>query len=358
MSILRQKYWILSARNLIRSRVHKCLPCFRLRAKPNFPEMADHRSCRVTPVAKPFVHTGTDYAGPFKVSSSRGRGIRSFKAYVCLFVCLTTRAVHIEVAGDLSTASFLGAFKRFLSRRGPVARVYSDNGTNYVGAKRTLSELHDFLVSKHFNSEFGHVLAETRIDWSLNTPAASHFGGNWETNIKSLKTHLYRVIGDQILTFEEFSTVLAQIEAVMNSRPLCRTLSNDPSEPLALTPAHFLNLTPLKYLPAREIEEDRLHLLSRHELVDKLVQSFWKRWKSDYLHTLQMRNKWNTPAKPISNGDVVIVIVDNAPPLHWPLGIVEEVFPGSNGVIRVVRVRTASGTYLRPVVRLCPLPSE
>ncbi|XP_047519920.1 uncharacterized protein LOC125059515 [Pieris napi] len=358
MSILRQKYWILSARNLIRSRVHKCLPCFRLRAKPNFPEMADHRSCRVTPVAKPFVHTGTDYAGPFKVSSSRGRGIRSFKAYVCLFVCLTTRAVHIEVAGDLSTASFLGAFKRFLSRRGPVARVYSDNGTNYVGAKRTLSELHDFLVSKHFNSEFGHVLAETRIDWSLNTPAASHFGGNWETNIKSLKAHLYRVIGDQILTFEEFSTVLAQIEAVMNSRPLCRTLSNDPSEPLALTPAHFLNLTPLKYLPAREIEEDRLHLLSRHELVDKLVQSFWKRWKSDYLHTLQMRNKWNTPAKPISNGDVVIVIVDNAPPLHWPLGIVEEVFPGSNGVIRVVRVRTASGTYLRPVVRLCPLPSE
>ncbi|XP_047520018.1 uncharacterized protein LOC125059586 [Pieris napi] len=110
MSILRQKYWILSARNLIRSRVHKCLPCFRLRAKPNFPEMVDHRSCRVTPVAKPFVHTGTDYAGPFKVSSSRGRGIRAFKAYVCLFVCLTTRTVHIEVAGDLASLELLSVF--------------------------------------------------------------------------------------------------------------------------------------------------------------------------------------------------------------------------------------------------------
>ncbi|XP_045453907.1 uncharacterized protein LOC123663262 [Melitaea cinxia] len=358
MSILRQRYWILSARNLIRSRVHKCLPCFRLRAKPNFPEMADHRSCRVTPAVKPFLHTGTDYAGPFKVTISRGRGIRPAKAYVCLFVCLTTRAVHIEVASDLSTASFLGAFKRFQARRGLVARVHSDNATNYVCAKRTLSELHDFLMSKHFRSEFGHILAENRIEWSLNVPTACHFGGNWEANIKSLKAHLYRVIGDQILTLEEFSTVLAQIEAVMNSRPLCRTLSNDPSESLALTPAHFLTLTPLKYLPAQEIEEGPLHLLSRQELIDKLVQSFWKRWKADYLHTLQTRNKWNTPTNPIAKGDVVIIIVDNAPPLHWPLGVVEEVFPGSNGVTRIVRVRTATGTYLRPVVRLCPLPKQ
>ncbi|XP_050667011.1 uncharacterized protein LOC126966802 [Leptidea sinapis] len=356
MSILRQRYWILSARNLIRSRVHKCLPCFRLNAKPSFPEMADHRSCRVTPAVKPFVHTGTDYAGPFKVTMSRGRGIRPTKAYVCLFVCLTTRAVHIECATDLSTASFLAAFKRFLSRRGFVSRLYSDNGGNYVCAKRVLSELHDFLMSKHFKTEFGHVLAEHRIHWSLNVPTAGHFGGNWETNIKSLKTHLYRVVGDQILTLEEFSTVLTQIEAVMNSRPLCRTLSNDPSEPLALTPAHFLTLTPLNYLPAREIEEGPLHLLSRQDLIDKLVQSFWKRWKSDYLHTLQMRSKWNKPTNPIEVGDVVIIKVDNAPPLHWPLGLVEEVFPGSNNVTRIVRVRTAIGSYLRPVVRLCPLP--
>ncbi|KAL0883918.1 hypothetical protein ABMA27_015986 [Loxostege sticticalis] len=357
MSLLRQRYWILSARSLIRNRVHKCIPCFRLRPKPTFPMMADHRSCRVVETAKPFVHTGTDFAGPFKVTVSRGRGIRSTKAYVCLFVCMTTRAVHVELVGDLSTPSFLGAFKRFLSRRGPVSHIYSDNGTNYVGAKRMLSELQTFLSSKYFRTEFAHVLSENRITWSLNTPTASHFGGNYEANIKSLKSHLYRIIGEQILSFEELSTVLAQVEAVMNSRPLCRTLSSDPSEPLALTPAHFLTLTPLKYLPARDIDEDRLHLLSRHSLLDKLVQSFWKRWKRDYLHTLQSRQKWNTPANPITVGTVVVLTTENAPPLHWPLGIVEEVFPGSNGVTRIVRVRTKTGSYLRPVVRLCPLPN-
>lgn len=357
MSLLRQKYWILSARNLIRNRIHKCLPCFRLRPKPTFPEMADHRFCRVVQSAKPFVHTGTDYAGPFKVTITRGRGVRSTKAYICLFVCMTTRAVHIELAGDLSTASFMGAFKRFLSRRGPVGRIYSDNGSNYIGAKRTLSELHEFLCSKYHKTEFGNILAENRIDWSLNVPAASHFGGNWEANIKSLKTHLYRVIGEQILSFEELSTVLAQVESVMNTRPLCRTLSSDPSEPLALTPAHFLNLTPLKYLPSREID-DSLHTLSRHDLLDKLVQSFWKRWRTDYLHTLQSRRKWNTPVDPITVGTVVVVLTENAPPLHWPLAVVEEVFPDSKGVTRIVRIKTASGTYLRPTVRLCALPNQ
>lgn len=174
-SILRQNYWILSARNLIRNGVHKCLPCFRLRPKPNFPEMSDHKSCRVIQSAKPFIHTGTDYAGPFKVTISRGRGNRTTKAYICLFVCMTIRAVHIELVADLSTASFVAAFKRFLSRRGPVTRMYSDYGNNYR-AKRMLSEVHAFLGSNHFNTVFAQVLAENHMTRSLNTPAASHFG--------------------------------------------------------------------------------------------------------------------------------------------------------------------------------------
>ncbi|CAG5040214.1 unnamed protein product [Parnassius apollo] len=139
----------------------------------------------------------------------------------------------------------------------------------------------------------------------------------------------------------------------MNSRPLCRTLSSDPSEPLALTPAHFLNLTPLKYLPAVDMDENRLSISARHKL---LVQSFWKRWRMEYLHTLQSRQKWNTATEPLAVGTVVVLTKENTPPLHWPLGIVEEVFPGSDGVIRVARVKTTVGSYLRPVVRLCPLP--
>ncbi|XP_045539179.1 uncharacterized protein LOC123722188 [Papilio machaon] len=162
---------------------------------------------------------------------------------------------------------------------------------------------------------------------------------------------------DTTLSFEELSTVLAQIESVMNTRPLCSTLSSDPSEPLALTPAHFLNLSPLRYLPAEEIDES-LTIVARHNLLDKLIQSFWKRWRRDYLHTLQSRRKWNTPVDPVVVGSVVIIITDNTPPLHWPLGVIEEVFPDSTGVTRVARVRTTTGSYLRPVVRLCPLPKQ
>ncbi|XP_059051278.1 uncharacterized protein LOC131846078 [Achroia grisella] len=121
-----------------------------------------------------------------------------------------------------------------------------------------------------------------------------------------------------------------------------------------LTPAHILNFTPLKYLPAAEIADSSL--ISRHALLDRLVQTFWKRWRAEYLHTLQSREKWNTPVNQITVGTVVIVRTENAPPLHWPLGVIEEVFPASDGVIRVVRVKTATGSYLRPVVRLCPLP--
>lgn len=231
-------------------------------------------------------------------------------------------------------------------------------GTNFVGAKRKLNELHAFSTSSHFGEEFASILANNRIRWHLNAPMAPHFGGNWESNIKSMKAHLFRVIGDQILSFEETTTVLAQVENILNTRPLCRTLSSDWSEPLALTPAHFLTTTPLKHLPAVEIEEDNLNLLSRHDLLDKLIQSFWKRWRLDYLHTLQVRPKWNTPANPVKVGLVVIVGTENSPPLHWPLGVIVEVFPAKDEVIRVARVKTGSGTYIRPVVRLYPLPTQ
>jgi hypothetical protein len=357
LSALRQKYWILSARNVIRNRIFNCKWCFRLRPKAIIPEMADLKKCQIVQTVKPFVHTGTDFAGPFKLVISRRRGAKSLKAYICLFVCLTTKAIHIEVASDLSTDCFLSAFKRFLARRGPVSHVYSDCGRNYVGAKRCLSELDHVLFSSDYGVNFAELLAENRIEWHLNTPTAAHHGGVWESNVKSFKNHLYRVIGQQILSYEEMCTVVAQIEAVLNSRPLCRIVSSDPSEPIALTPAHFLTITPLKCLPASEAISGH-SLNSRFSLMNELVRSFWKRWRSEYLHNLQVRQKWCTSSNPIKVGQVVILSTDNVPVLHWPLGIIEDVMPGKDGVVRTVRVRTTGGSYLRPAVRLCPLPNQ
>ncbi|CAK1593694.1 unnamed protein product [Parnassius mnemosyne] len=355
-SVLRVKYWILSARRAIRAIISKCNVCFRSKPQPGFPMMADLPEPRVRAVVKAFVHTGCDYAGPVLVTPYRGKGIKSRKAYICLFTCLTTRAVHIELASDLSTACFLAAMKRFLARRGSVQCFYTDNGTNFIGARSYLRDLYAFLKNE-YKPVWEKQLAESRIQWKLIPPNAPHFGGCWESNIKCIKTHLYRVIGQQILTFEELQTVLSQIESILNSRPLT-VLSSDPSDPAALTPAHFLHTVPLDFLPAPDIDDSIPHLLTRYELLDKLVQSFWMRWRREYLHSLQARQKWNSPSFPVKEGTVVVVIQDNITPLHWPLGIITQTFKGKDDVIRVAMVRTKHGTYQRPVVKLCPLPTQ
>lgn len=357
VSLLRQRYWILSARRIARHITFNCNICFRAKPRPVFPMMADLPRSRVETAPKAFSHTGCDYAGPLQITSVRGRGQRPRKAYICLFTCMTTRAIHLEVASDLSTASFLLAFKRFLSRRGPVECLYTDNGTNFIGARSYLRELYQFLA-KEYQPQWEGELAEHRITLKNIPCRAPHFGGCWESEVKNVKTHLFKVIGHQILTFDELNTVLAQVEALLNSRPLY-SLSSDPSEPSALTPAHFLHTKPLVFLPSREINETRLHLISRYELTDKLVQSFWKRWRQEYLHTLQSRQKWNTPSNPIKLGTVVVSMEDNVMPLHWPLGLITEIFPDRHGVVRVASVKTKSGILQsRPIVKLCPLPTQ
>lgn len=356
MSLLRQKYWILSARNLIRKRVHLCNTCFKTNPKSNFPIMGDLPECRVKQ-SKPFLHTGVDHAGPIAITMNRQRGTRRLKAYICLFICLVTRAVHIELVSDLSTDCFLNAFKRFIARRGPCGTLYSDNGTAFIGAKSYLDDLYHFLGSEQFKDAFSHTLSEYRVNWKFNPPSAPHFGGIWEANVRSVKTHLYRVIGEQLLTYEELSTILAQIEALLNSRPLAQ-LSSDPLEPLALTPAHFLTLTPLTTLPSADVSQEPVGLLKRKSMLDHMVQNYWRRWKIEYLNSLQTRLKWNTPVNPVQKGTIVILKADNAPPLHWPLGIIDEVYPGKDGIVRVVLVRTKTGSYKRPVVKVCPLPNQ
>lgn len=356
LSFLRQKYWILSARRIVRQRFHKCNTCFRAKPTNVFPAMADLPDCRVEP-SKCFTHTGADYAGPFYITLVRKRGVKSQKAWLCVFVCLVTKAVHTELASSLSSAAFLDAFKRFISRRGHCKYLYSDHGTNFTASKAYLNELHAFLQSDPYYTCFKEELAKNRITWRMSPPNAPHFGGLWEGNIKCFKTHLHRVIGNQILTYEELTTVLAQIEAILNSRPLY-VLSSDPSEPTALSPSYFMSTSPLPCLPAADLSKERPNLLTRFSLLDSLVQSFWKRFRVEYLHNLQSREKWNTPNKPVAVGTVVLINVANAPPLQWPLGVITRVFPGRDGIVRVAEVRTRNGTLERPIVRLCPLPTQ
>lgn len=342
--LLSQRFWILSARRAINGVLGQCYRCFRARPTALTPLMGDLPPARVSQL-KPFSHAGVDFAGPFLVTQGRYRGVRSVKAYVCIFVCMATKAVHLELVSDLTSEAFLAALRRFTSRRGRCDNIYSDNGTNFVGADRLLTS---------YAKQATDCLA---IRWHWNPPSGAHFGGLWEAGVRSIKTHLRRVVHTQILTFEEMTTVLAQIEAVLNSRPLC-SASTDPNDLMALSPGHFLTMEPLGSPPDQAVTSLPLNRLSRWQLVSRIHQDFWKRWKKEYLHTLQQRDKWNTPQQSPAVGSLVVIKNESTSPLVWSLARIVQLYPGADGTPRIAQVRTATGLLERPLTKLCPLPSQ
>lgn len=348
MSLLRQRYWIIRMKDLVRIIIHKCINCIRYKPNLEQPLMGELPVSRVT-YDHPFLNVGVDYAGPFRVQIVRKRGQVPRKAYICLFVCLSTKAVHIECAMELTTASFLGAFYRFVSRRGLCKQLYSDNGTNFVGANRHLRELYEFLKLNY--NEIFSSLSRDEIVWNFNPPSAPHMGGLWEAAVKSTKAHLKKVVGESILTLEEFCTLITQIEGILNSRPIC-ALDNDELD--ALTPAHFLIHRPLTIVP--EINEYTGSIGARWTLVKKMVLHFWRRWHNDYLTSLQVRTKWKQHSANLEVNDVVLIREDNLPPTSWSMGRVIKVNPGDDGIVRVATIKTAKNELQRPVRKLVKLP--
>lgn len=335
--------------------VHHCIPCFR--AKPCIiqPLMGILPLQRVQAV-KPFERSGVDFAGPFEVKANMLRKIKITKAYICIFVCMVTTAVHIEVVSDLSTPLFLAALNRFLNRRGKCTDIYSDCGTNFVGAQRYLQQIYTILQSTRLT----HQIAEHQIKWHFNPPAAPHMGGIWEAAVKSAKSLLLRIMLNRVLTYEELNTVLHQVEATLNSR-LLSAMSSDPNDFRPLTAGHFLTMGPTVTIPAPP-EPPNLGVSSsprnRWTLIQQITQHFWTRWRNEYLHTLQERLKWTHQAANLQPNDLVI-IKEPTPPLTWVTARIVEVYPGTDGVVRVAKVQTASGKLLiRPVVKLCRIPFD
>ncbi|XP_072395161.1 uncharacterized protein [Diabrotica undecimpunctata] len=356
LSQIRLKYWPLNGLREVKKVTHQCMVCFKFRAKPATQIMADLPKERLNS-SRVFAHVGLDFGGPFQIKSSNLRKAPLLKSYIALFVCLSTRAVHIEVVSGLSTETFLLALKRFISRRGLPQTIFSDNATNFLGARNQLFELYKFFKEMESSRSIKEFLASSHIRWKTIVPRAPHHGGIWESAIKSAKHHMRRLLGNVKLTFEEFTTVLGQIEAVLNSRPLC-SLSNDPSDFTYLTPGHFLIGQSLTSFPEKDvihIPENRLNLWQH---LSKLQQVFWKKWSIDYLNRLQNRPKWFLPHKNLEPNDLVLLIEDNTPPLHWVLARVIEVFPGKDGRVRIASVKTKDGVFKRSITKLCPLPND
>jgi len=355
-NILQSRFWIIGGRDAVRRYVRKCVICTRQSARMHKQIMADLPEARVTPT-RPFLRSGVDYAGPFTLKQIVPRSKATFKAYICLFVCFSTRAIHLELATSLSTGAFMMAYRRFISRRGKCSDVFSDCGTNFVGAAAEMKELFDLVLSDSHNDAMTNQLAAEGTQWHFNSPGAPHFGGLWEAGVKSVKFHLRRVIGDTVLNYEEFSTLLTQIESCLNSRPLTQ-MSTDPSDLTALTPGHFLVGGILQSLPDADLTTEKMNRLTRFQLIQQLRQHFWNRWSTEFLSRLQQRPKWMDVKKDVSIGDLVVVKDDRFGPSKWPLARIIAVHPGADGHVRTVTLKTQDGEKDRPIVKICLLPVE
>lgn len=200
--------------------------------------MADLPRSRVATASRPFEICGIDYAGPIIIRESQRRGrIPTSKGYIAVFVCFKTKAIHLELVSALDTELFLVALKKFTSRRGVPSHIHSDNGSNFLEASNELKALYEFLEKE--KSNLATAMAMEKITWHFMPPQTPHFGGLWEAAVKSMKKHLKITMQSLTYTFEEYSTLLTEIEGILNSRPIT-PLSSNPNDFEALTPAHFL----------------------------------------------------------------------------------------------------------------------
>lgn len=212
------------------------------------------------------------------------------------------------------------------------------------------------------------------LEWKFIPARSPHFGGLWESFVKSFKSHFNKIVNNTPLTYEEMLTLINQIEAILNSRPIT-PLSSNPNDPQPLTPAHLMIGGPISVLQEQSLVNVPYNRLTNWQKITKMVQSFWNRYNKEYLHSLQQRQKWITTCDNLSVGDIVLLHKDNVPTCKWPTGRVIKVFPGQDGIVRAAEIRTMKEdininnkknsnpsfqykTFVRAITKLCKLPID
>lgn len=363
LSGIRYKYWIPHGRATVRNVVSSCNVCRRYEGGPyKMPLMPSIPKFRVNK-SKPFSYTGLDYMGPLLIKCVDGPK----KIWICLFTCLVTRAIHLEVVLDMSTEEFIMCFRRFISQRGTPIQIISDNAAQFKSANYVINKSWYNVIR---DEDVQSYVSTAGIHWSFIVELAPWMGGFYERLIGLVKRALRKVIGRNLLTLIQFQTLLKEVESVVNSRPLTY-IGDDINSHIALTPSHFLTLNPTTGLPEQELDENdndyipkestRDNLLKLWKKGQKLLNSFWKMWREDYVMSLRERMQSSLKAGKLRSpfqaniGDTVL-LKDDLPRGCWRLGLIVGRVLSHDNNVRSVKVKLASGRVLnRPLNLLYPL---
>lgn len=326
-------FWIVSGSKVVSNHIKDCVSCRKARRPTETQKMADLPDCRVDP-SPPFSYCGMDCFGPFHVKQGR----TEHKRYGLIFTCLSSRAIHIEMLEDLTTDSFINALRCFIGIRGAVRQIVSDQGTNFVGAKNELTKA----LMEIDKDRLATYLAQKQCEFIMNVPNASHMGGVWERQIRTIRSVLSSVLSQSVGRLNDFSlrTFLYEAMAIVNSRPLTTDSLNDPNAPEPLTPNHLLTMKVTVPLPppGKFVAED-LYAKKRWRRVQYLTEQFWGRWHKEYLANIALRQRWHSPRRNVETGDVVILKEEGIPRNEWKLGRVTEVYTDKDGLVRKASVQ-------------------
>ena len=349
----RKKYWILGARKLAKRIGYDCVTCRRWRNKSCNQLMSNLPECRIIPGGSPFQYCCIDYFGPMLIKY--GRRART-KAYGIIFTCLTTRAIYIDLATDISTDKFLLAFRRFISNFGQPEKVISDNGSNFIGAKREITNLINRWKSGDEEAQkLNNICTQYTIQWTFSTPLAPHHNGVVESMVKSVKSSINKVVKESVLSEEEYRTVFAEVSACINSRPVWPSSDGDVEQP-PITCQDLLRPSMLDHDPAPLNVEGNPR--KRYNYVQRLVDEWWKLWLLHFIPNLQPRNKWYKTRENLEEGDIVLLIEKDVKRSQWNMGKIICVYPGKDNKVRSVQVKTKKGIYNRPITKICLLVSK
>ena len=346
---LQQQFWIIHGKATVKAILKKCFLCRVRKAKRMYPQMSALPECRVAWNDPPFSHCGVDLFGPILIKQGR----KQLKRWGVIFVCMTVRCVHLEAVESIDTDDFINSTRRFVNRRGAPSDMYSDCGTNFKGASAELSEFIENLDKTKIN-----IFATSQnINWHFNPPSAPHFGGAWERLVKSVKEVLYITMQNRILTDSQFSTLLTEVESILNNRPLT-SVSSDVQDFEALTPNHILLGLHRKWDSMLDTEERDVLSRRKWRQVQGASAEFWKSWVTQYLPSLMKRPCWQGTSPNYQAGELVVLKEDKPVKGKWDLARIVRTMPGKDNVVRTVEVQTKNGVFVRPVAKLAKLEDD